>query len=125
MAETGAPIFGPTDRWLHSTEGESDRRLIDMLQYVGDLSHTHDVAPDYRTLRGCGDDRRPTSRFSTNSAEKSAVGGYRVIDALFGAHIRNQRKISPLSRPITQSSRNARRQSTLVHLGSIEPEMTI
>ena len=32
LAEAGALIFGPTDRWLHSTEGESDRRLMDMLQ---------------------------------------------------------------------------------------------
>ena len=44
LGETSAPIVGPTDRWLHSTEGESDRRLIDMLQQADDSLHTRRCA---------------------------------------------------------------------------------
>ena len=40
LADTSRSIVGPTDRWLHSTQGENNRRLIDMLQSVGDSPHT-------------------------------------------------------------------------------------
>ena len=40
LTDTSRSHLGPTDRWLHSTQGENNRRLIDMLQSVGDSPHT-------------------------------------------------------------------------------------
>ena len=40
LTDTSRSHLGPTDRWLDSTQGENSRRLIDMLQSVGDWPHT-------------------------------------------------------------------------------------